>query len=62
MIAVNSIIISFLNADKENYKNYYELSLKLLRKGGIIAIDNVLWDGYVVDENNQVHIVFTFYF
>ena len=33
---------------QQNYDNYYELSLTLLRKGGIIAIDNVLWRGLVV--------------
>jgi len=32
---------AFIDADKENYDNYYELSLKLIRKNGIIAIDNV---------------------
>ncbi|XP_029933010.1 catechol O-methyltransferase domain-containing protein 1-like isoform X2 [Myripristis murdjan] len=39
----------FIDADKVNYDNYYEKSLQLLRKGGIIAIDNVLWSGKVVD-------------
>lgn len=39
----------FIDADKLNYDNYYEKSLKLLRKGGIIAIDNVLWSGRVVN-------------
>ncbi|KAJ8418248.1 hypothetical protein AAFF_G00139570 [Aldrovandia affinis] len=39
----------FIDADKQNYGNYYEKSLQLVRKGGIIAIDNVLWSGKVVD-------------
>ncbi|ALB21724.1 Putative O-methyltransferase [Piscirickettsia salmonis] len=39
----------FIDADKINYKNYYELSLKLLRQGGAIMIDNVLWGGKVAD-------------
>ncbi|XP_071385482.1 catechol O-methyltransferase domain-containing protein 1 [Centroberyx affinis] len=39
----------FIDADKFNYDRYYEKSLELIRKGGIIAIDNVLWSGRVVD-------------
>ncbi|KAM4623766.1 catechol O-methyltransferase domain-containing protein 1-like isoform 2-T3 [Polymixia lowei] len=39
----------FIDADKANYDNYYEKSLQLLRKGGVIAIDNVLWSGKVVN-------------
>lgn len=39
----------FIDADKEGYEDYYELSLRLLRKGGLIAVDNVLWEGKVVD-------------
>ncbi|KAJ8406744.1 hypothetical protein AAFF_G00296600 [Aldrovandia affinis] len=39
----------FIDADKQNYDNYYEKSLLLLRSGGIIAIDNVLWSGKVVN-------------
>ena len=37
--------IAFIDADKENYKVYYENCLKLLRPGGLILIDNVLWSG-----------------
>tara|TARA_B100001057_G_scaffold171514_1_gene172323 strand:+ start:681 stop:1331 length:651 start_codon:yes stop_codon:yes gene_type:complete len=43
----------FIDADKNNYKEYYEKSLKLLRKGGLIIVDNVLWHGEVADENNN---------
>ena len=43
----------FLDADKLNYKEYYEKSLALLNKGGIIIIDNVLWHGEVADEKNN---------
>lgn len=39
----------FIDADKEGYEDYYELSLRLLRKGGLIAVDNTLWEGKVVD-------------
>lgn len=39
----------FIDADKTNYLNYYELALKLIRPQGLIAIDNVLWDGKVID-------------
>ncbi|MBM3584071.1 MAG: SAM-dependent methyltransferase [Alphaproteobacteria bacterium] len=40
---------AFIDADKANYDAYYERCLKLVRKGGLIAIDNVLWDGAVID-------------
>ena len=43
----------FIDADKMNYKNYYENSLQLIKKGGLIIIDNVLWHGEVVDEKNN---------
>ncbi|KAI2657651.1 Catechol O-methyltransferase domain-containing protein 1 [Labeo rohita] len=39
----------FIDADKENYELYYEKSLQLVRKGGIVAIDNVLWGGKVIN-------------
>ena len=43
---------SFIDADKINYKHYFEQSLTLVRKGGIIAIDNVLWGGRVLDNSD----------
>lgn len=43
----------FIDADKGNYDNYYEKSLKLIRKGGIIAIDNVLWGGEVLSPKDE---------
>ena len=43
----------FIDADKENYKNYYDKSLELINRNGLIIIDNVLWHGEVIDEKNQ---------
>ena len=43
----------FIDADKENYKNYYNQSLDLIEKNGLIIVDNVLWHGEVADINNQ---------
>ena len=43
----------FIDADKENYKNYFNHSIELVDKDGLIVIDNVLWHGEVVDFNNQ---------
>ena len=40
---------AFIDADKENYDAYYESALQLVRPGGLIAIDNVLWNGAVID-------------
>jgi predicted O-methyltransferase YrrM len=40
---------AFIDADKGNYANYYERALVLVRPGGLIAVDNVLWDGKVID-------------
>ena len=43
---------SFIDADKINYLHYFEQSLVLVRKGGVIAIDNVLWGGRVLDNSD----------
>ncbi len=45
----NTYDFAFIDADKINYSNYYELCLDLIRPGGVIAIDNVLWGGSVID-------------
>ncbi len=46
----------FIDADKENYTNYYNLSFHLLNKNGLIIIDNVLWKGEVsnLDKNDRL--------
>jgi len=43
----------FIDADKQNYIQYYEMALTLLRKGGLIAVDNTLWSGAVADPKND---------
>jgi len=43
----------FIDADKNNYLNYYEYAIKLLRSGGVVAIDNVLWSGRVADKDDH---------
>lgn len=47
----NSFDFAFIDADKSSYDAYYERSLQLVRSGGLIAIDNVLWSGRVADPN-----------
>jgi len=44
-----SFDFAFIDADKSGYRDYYERALTLLRPGGLIAIDNVLWAGRIVD-------------
>ncbi len=50
---------AFVDADKANYANYYDRALKLLRPGGLMAIDNVLWSGRVADIQSTDKIVQT---
>lgn len=47
---VGSYDLAFIDADKANYDAYYERALELLRPGGLIVIDNVLWGGRVADQ------------
>jgi predicted O-methyltransferase YrrM len=49
----NTFDFAFIDADKSNYERYYERSLQLVRKGGLIALDNVLWSGQVADPTVQ---------
>jgi predicted O-methyltransferase YrrM len=49
----NTFDFAFIDADKANYEAYYEYALKLVRRGGLIAIDNVLWQGKVLDSTDQ---------
>ena len=48
-----SFDFAFIDADKVNYPNYYERCLALLRQGGLIAVDNVLWGGSVINPEKQ---------
>ncbi len=51
--AENSFDFAFIDADKINYPAYFEACLQLLRCGGLIVVDNVLWGGSVIDETNH---------
>lgn len=48
-----SFDMAFIDADKSSYLDYYERALALVRAGGLIVADNVLWDGRVADESDQ---------
>lgn len=56
----NTFDFAFIDADKQSYDRYYELTLQLVRPGGVIAIDNVLWSGRVADpqvtDNRTAHL------
>ena len=45
--------MAFIDADKENYSNYYDAIFPLIRSGGLMAIDNVLWSGRVLDPKDN---------
>ena len=45
--------LAFIDADKRNYLNYYERCLRLVRRGGVVAIDNTLWGGSVADSRRK---------
>lgn len=49
----NSFDFAFIDADKSNYDHYYERALQLVRVGGLIAVDNVLWSGQVAEPMDQ---------
>jgi len=49
----DSYDFGFIDADKANYQQYYDRMLKLLRPGGVVAVDNVLWSGRVLDKADR---------
>ena len=48
-LKINYYDLAFIDADKQNYSEYYKKSIKLLRPGGIIILDNMLWSGEVIN-------------
>jgi predicted O-methyltransferase YrrM len=54
-----SFDFAFIDADKGNYQNYFDRTVQLVRSGGLIAVDNVLWSGRVVEEQSSDKIVQT---
>jgi len=51
--AADRFDMAFIDADKDNYDGYYERCLTLVRRGGLIAVDNVLWQGRVADPSRD---------
>lgn len=49
----NGIGLAYIDADKENYDNYYSMLLPKMKKGGVLLLDNMLWYGRVVDEEKN---------
>jgi len=50
---LNTIDFAFIDADKSNYDAYFESCLSLVKSGGIVAIDNVFWGGWVADDSQN---------
>ena len=48
-----AIDLAFIDADKTGYATYYELIIERMRPGGVIAVDNVLWSGRIIDDADQ---------
>ncbi len=48
-----TVDLIFIDADKENYQHYYQRGIELLKTNGLIVVDNVFWDGAVIDDQNQ---------
>jgi predicted O-methyltransferase YrrM len=49
----NTFDLAFIDADKKSYPEYYERCLRLVRPGGVVALDNVLWGGEIADMTKQ---------
>jgi caffeoyl-CoA O-methyltransferase len=52
-LKIGSFDMAFIDADKSNYMEYYKRCLALIRKGGIIILDNMLWSGTVINPNDD---------
>ena len=49
----NSLDFVFIDADKQNYVNYFDLVVDKMRPGGLILADNILWSGKVLEKNRK---------